>query len=186
MLERECMLTRGIAYRRVAISIQATFHLGQPHQPMELKSRIKATEQIEGEAPLVELCKCGHGQSRHGIGEAACGDCECRAYEPSEAVLVSLERDVTLDNPNLARVHHDMPIRLQEKMPPRTLIMDPVIPGEPPQAATDPYPEFKNTDLRYDKTQYPEGPAPVDRDVSEKKAAELGVKGGMGLRERKK
>ena len=161
MLDRECMLTRGIAYRRVAISFSATFHLGSPHQPLEIKSRTHPTDgAVEGEAPLIP--------------------------EPEDAALVAVERDIALDNPNLARVHHDLPIKIQERMPPRPITMDPVIPGEPPQAVTDPYSEFKNTELRYDKTQYPDAPPPVDRDMSEAKAAALGVKSGMGLRERKK
>jgi hypothetical protein len=150
MIERDCMFSRQIAYRRVAFTIQATFHLGQPHQPYTVRSRVKPDGVVEGEAPL--------------------------APEPEEGALVSLERDVTLDNPNLARVHHDLPVRIQERMPPRALTVDSVLPGEPTQVLTDPFPEVKNTELHYDKTQYPEHPKPVDRDVSQAKAEELGLK----------
>jgi len=160
MLAKDCMLTRGIAYRRAAYTLTATFHLGNPHPAIEFKSRTKANGVIEGEVPLSD--------------------------PPEDAVLVALERDVDNDNPNLARVHHDLPIKLQERMPPPPPQIS-QIPGEPPLTeSVMQFPEIRNTEIRYDKTQYPEAKPPVDRDVSEAAAAKLGVKSGMGLRERKK
>lgn len=195
MLRRECMLTRGIAYRRAAYSFSATFHLGSPHPAMELKSRTKADGAIEGEVPLVERCQCGHLESEHG-NSGACiavlkneeGDivCGCSGYYAGEAVLVALERDVDNDNPNLARVHNDLPIKIQERVPPPPPQVS-QIPGELPLTETTvQFPEIRNTEIRYDKTQYPEAKPPVDRDVSEAAAEKLGVKSGMGLRDRKK
>ncbi len=153
MLERDCMMAPGIAYRRVAMTLSATFQLGQPHQPLTVKSRVRQAEEgavVEGEIPL-------------------------NPPEPDTEVL-ALERDVDLPNPNLARVHHDLPIRLQERKPPVPIMIENPIPGEPPQSLTNPYPEIETRELRYDKTQYPAAEPPVDRDVSEEKAGGLGLK----------
>lgn len=148
MLERDCMFLKTIAYRRVAMTLGATFHFGRPMAEHVVKSRVRAGGVVEGEAPL----------------------------DPpeDEAVLVSLERDVALDNPNLARVHHDLPIRVQERSLPKTPTPS-NLPGEPPMPA-DPFPEIVTKEIHYDKTQYPEGPAPVDRDVSAEKSTAMGLK----------
>lgn len=153
MLTQDCMFTKGIAYRRVAFTLQGTFHFGYPLPPDHVvKSRVKAEGAVEGEVPLNPL------------------------PPDDEGGLVALERDINLDNPNLARVTHDLPIIVQERVPPQSVPTTGGIPGETPSAVTNPYPKIVNHELKYDKTQYPEGPKPVDRDVSEAKAAELGIK----------
>lgn len=149
MLERDCVFLPTIAYRKVAISFQATFHLGYPHPEHTVRSRTKTTDVVEGEAPLKE--------------------------EPEEGVLTSLERDVSLENPNIARVAHDLPIKLQERAPQKALANTSGIPGEPVEMLQS-FPEFVTKELRYDKADYPGITPPMDRDVSERKAKELGVK----------
>lgn len=155
MLERDCAFLPTIAYRKVAYAWQFTFHGGYPHQAHVVKSRTKVAGIVEGEAPLVE--------------------------PDPDAMLVCLEREVALENPNIARVHHDLPIRTQERAPERVLSSQSGIPGEPVETVVD-FPSFVNRELRYDKEQFPAPTPPVDRDVSEVKAKELGVKrGGLGL-----
>jgi hypothetical protein len=164
MLSRDYAFSHTIAYRKVAISFQATFHLGKPHEPHVVRSYTKPGEFIEGEAPLVE--------------------------PDEDAVLVSLERDITLDNPNLARVHHDLPIKMTERRPPQPVPYENALPGEPPPPfMLDPYPQMQTTEIRYDKRDYPPLEPPVDRDVSDTKAEQLGVKKrgtGMGLMKERK
>src|SRR5262249_12014210 len=87
-----------------------------------------------------------------------------------------------IDNPNLARVHHDLPIRLTERKPQEPpVIPEVMVPGEPVPLPS-PFPTFETKELKYDKTQYPEAPPPVDRDVSEAKAKEMGVAQRRGAR----
>lgn len=151
MLQRDCMFLKTIAYRRVAFTLQATFHFGSPFTvPHVVKSRTLAGEVVEGEFPLNP------------------------APEMDDSDVLALERDVKLDNPNQARVEHDLPITVQEKAPPKQMNTS-NLPGEP-AAPLNPYPEIITHELRYDKTQYPAGTSPVDRDVTEKKAADMGIK----------
>ena len=162
MLSREYLLKKGVAYSRVAMSISATFHLGQPHEKLVVRSYTKADGGfMEGEVPLKE--------------------------PGADDVLVSLEREVRVDNPNLARIHGNLPIKQQVQAPPRPMDWGPTLPGEaPPPFMLDPYPQVENREIRYDPTQFPKPPEPVDKDVSEQKAKELGVpfKKAMGLKER--
>lgn len=153
MLEREYYMTRVIAFRRVSATLTATFHLGEPFKtPQEVKSRLAADSDtaLEGEYPLTNA--------------------------DDSAVVVGLERDVKLENPNADRISHDMPIRIQEREMPMPISTNSPIPGEVPAAITSPYPSVKTTEIRYDKSQAPATTPPVDRDVSEKKAAEIGGK----------
>lgn len=150
MMVRDHAFMHTVAYRRVAFTLQATFQLGYPiPADYKLKSRVKAEGVVEGEVPMVD--------------------------PPEDSEVIALERDVDLDNPNVARISHDLPIMVQERLPPSAPAIS-NIPGEnldPP----NPFPRIENIPLKYDKTQYPSGPAPVDRDVSEQKAKELGHKG---------
>lgn len=154
MLMRDCMFGRSIAYKKVAMTLTATFQLGYPHTaPHTVKSRVleQADGVVQGETPLKEV-----------------------ADEDQE--VLSLERDVKLDNPNLARVQHDMPIKIQERTMPQPLnVHTPQLPGEPNPEVLNPFPGVVTHELKYDKTQYPQGDAPVDRDMSDKAAASLGV-----------
>lgn len=152
MLERDYMFTNKVAFKRVAFTLGATFHFSYP-SPADYKlySRTKKEGALEGEVPLANV-------------------------DPDDSEVVALERDVNLDNPNLARVQHDLPIIVQERRPPQSSAQESMIPGEPPAALTNLFPQVVTHELKYDKTQYPKGPEPVDRDVSDVKAAELGVK----------
>jgi len=150
MLQNDYAFSKQIAYPRVAMTLRATFHLGEPHPVREIVSYTRASGSVEGEVPLNP--------------------------EPEEGTLISLERDVKLDNPNLARVHHDIPIKIVDRKEPEVITNPNPLPGELMQT-TNPFPSFETRELRYDKEQYPPmEPAPVDRDVSEQKAGELGVK----------
>lgn len=190
MLERDCMMSEGISYKRVAISYQVTFHLGQPHQPHIVRSYTKAAGVVEGEVPLSERCQCGHAQEDHGESGAcsyvADGGhlCPCRGWI-EDTVLMSLERDIILDNPNLARIHHDLPITVQERGQPKPMAMT-TVPGEPNGFINDPFPSVETRELRYDKNQYDAPPPPVDRDVSEAKAGALGLKPRSPVKDRSK
>lgn len=160
MLAADCMFSPNIGYRRVAFTLEAVFHVGQPIGDIKVRSRVKTTGgALEGEAPLVPQ------------------------PDPEDAAFVALARDVAIDNPNLARVQADLPIRVTEKVS-KPILMEPTLPGEPQQATE--VRSIETRELKYDKTDYPKPPAPVDRDVTEQKAKELGVKrtGGMGLQKR--
>ena len=156
MLERDCMFLKTVAYRRVGITFTAVFDFGNPHPVHEVRSRVKAAGVVEGEAPLTP--------------------------EPEEGELRALERKVELENPNLERVHHDLPIKVQgPPRPAQVIVPDNTIPGEPPAEILQ-VPVVETKELRYDKTQYPEPKAAVDTDVSEREAKRLGrpVKKGFG------
>lgn len=159
MLDLDYAFQGSVAYPRAAFTLSATFHLPFPHPVHELKSRVKKDGVIEGEAPLAPL--------------------------PENAAVVGLEREVTLENPNLDRVHHDLPIVLQRAVPPKPIVADNPLPGEPQMATVLPA-GVENVELRYDKTDYPAPAEPVQRDVSAQKAEEMGVParsgGGLGLR----
>ena len=161
-LASDCMFSRQIAYGRVAFSIEATFHLGQPHQEHVVKSRVRpdADGVLEGEAPL-----------------ALDGE--------EDASLIALRREVEIDNPNLARVHNGLPIKTVQKAEERTVVVESALPGEPAEVIHD-FPAFTVREHLYDKDQYPPQQPAVDSDVSDRKAKQLGVrqgnKGGMGYR----
>lgn len=154
MLERDYAFLPGVAYTRVAFTLHATFHLGYPHPVTELHSRTKAGPDIdnlsviEGEAPLKP--------------------------EPEESAVIGLERDVQLDNPNIDRVQHGLPIIEQVSVPPTPVVPLNPIPGEFME------PQFQEAGVEtivrhYDPKDYPQGTPVVDRDVSADSAAKLGV-----------
>lgn len=149
MLERDCMFQRGVAYRRVAYSFSVTFHLGYPAGDYTVKSHTKASGIVEGEVPLED--------------------------PGADAIIVALERDVTIENPNLARVHHDLPVKIVTRGEPKPIPVD-ALSGDIPQGVLDPFPQMITHELRYDKKDYPPLPAPVDRDVSQEVAKKLGVR----------
>lgn len=182
MLAKDCMFSPQIAYRSVAYSIAITFHLGQPHGQHVVRRYARPGELPE--PPLAEVCECGHNKDAHGeLGCQGPGCAGCDEYRAEDSIVVALERTQELPNPNVARIHNDLPITMQSVQPPRSSAMD-VVPGE--SLPSNPFPEITNHELRYDKTQYPAPPAPVDKDVSEQMAEKLGVKprGRMGLAEK--
>lgn len=160
MLVRDCMFGKQIAYKKISATLTVSCNFGYPHPPKHVVvSRLKPEEVKEGEDSIIagELAKLD------GVPE-------------DEQVVVALERDVKIDNPNLARVQHDMPIVVQERKPPQPVNPGNVLPGETPAAVLNPFPEVETHKLTYDKTQYPVADPPVDRDVSEAAAEKLGVK----------
>ena len=148
VMDADWAFGHSVAYRRAAFTVTITCHLGQPIGEHVVRSRARADGVVEGEAPLAD---------------------------PEDAEVVAVERSMTLDNPNLARIHHDLPVRVQESRPP-VASMEPSLPGEPPQSVTNAFPDVITHELRYDKTDAPPMPPPVDRDVSESAAARMGAK----------
>lgn len=160
MLERDCMMGKQIAYKKVTATLTATFNFGYPHPPgHKIVSRLKPEQVEDGQEPVM-------------MGELA----KLPGVPEDEQAVVALERDVKIDNPNLARVQHDMPIVVQERKPPQPVNPGNILPGEMPAAVLNPFPEVETHKLTYDKTQYPEANPSVDRDVSEAAAEKLGVK----------
>lgn len=134
-LKRDCYFLPNLTYRRVSFSLKATFHLSELLPAHEISVRGPKTGVLEGEPPL-------------------------KLEEGDDSLVIGLERDVEVANPNLARVHNDLPITVQVKKP---------------QGPGEMFPAFEDKKLLYDKGEYPAEKAPVDRDVSEQKAKELGV-----------
>lgn len=151
--EAECLLTMdrdyifkgSHAFRFATITITATFHLGDPYEP---RPGDKISCRIEGEAPLKS--------------------------PPERTVVIALKREVKLENPNIDRINHDMPIVVQRATPPQAMIPENPLPNEPPTAVIG-APGVENLEFRYDKTQFPAPTAPVDSDISQQAAARLGV-----------
>jgi hypothetical protein len=162
MLDRDYAFSGSVAYKRITFAIQATFHLGFPHAPHILQSRAVQTEDgiVEGAPPLNPPAE--------------------------EATVVGLERTVELENPNLDRINHGLPITIQRATPPKAIIPDSQLPGEPPAAVIN-APGVETLEFKYDPEGLPPVKPAVDRDISAEKAAELGVSqttGGLGLRKK--
>lgn len=157
MLKRDCLFNANAAYKRAAFTLHLTVDLGYPH-PADHKviSFVGKGGIIEGEAPLKEI---GEDESVH---------------------FQSTETRIELDNPNLARVQHGLPIKLTEKLP-QVALPQSGIPEEDASAdvgSADPFPKFKVHELQYDASQYPAAKAPADKDVTESKARSLDIKRG--------
>lgn len=198
MLDSDYAFSKTAAYRRVGVTLTATLQLGQPKENHVVRSytRKMADGIIEGEPPLRLQCKCGHLMGLH-PGSGPCGHtdegrhCLCVAYEEDQdSAVVGLEREVNIDNPNLARIHHDLPVRFQERGEMKPMPFGAPLPGEPvPEFMNDPYPQMVTRELYYDKTQMPPMAESVQKDVSTREAQRLGVKQRsteMGLKERAK
>jgi hypothetical protein len=158
MLETDCMFSKQIAYRRVAMELSAKFHFGEPHPTHEVRSKPVTAQPVAGVA----------GEGAAGIEQFPL------SAPPEDSTVMALERDTVLDNPNLARVHNDLPVRMQTKGEQKPMVMQ-TIPGEPPTFQND-FPSIENRELRYDKRDFGDPPAAVNRDNSEKVAAALGLK----------
>lgn len=138
-ISRDCMFLPTLAYGRVAFIWSLTVHTGNPVAPkIEVWSRVRPEGAIEGAPPLAGPVE----------GEDVAG----------------VEREVTIDNPNLERIHAGLPIKVTERR------------GIAPATAGDPFPSMETRSIRYEPGDYPDLPPPVDRDTSEKEAKRLGVK----------
>lgn len=182
-LSKQYAFQRGIAYRRVAFTLSATFHFGSPHLPLVVTSAVKPQGLVEGEAPLIPMrtCVCGWFGMESATVANECPDCG-KQTEPEATETVALERDAVLENPNLERIHHDLPISMDERVTTPVVHM-PALPGEPQVAETR---EIATRKLNYDKTQFAP-PAPrVDRDNSLAKAQDFRSKASGAMKERGK
>lgn len=152
LLDKDYAFLPTLAYARVGVNMTLTLHVGGVVGEHVVRSYTKpdGTGVIEGEPPLAD--------------------------PPDDQAVVALDRRFQMDNPNLERVHADLPITFQQRAPqapPQEYT--PPLPGEPPpDAIIKPY-DVETVVVRYDKTQYPEPSAPVDTDVSAEKGKELGV-----------
>ena len=145
MMGRHYGFQGSVAYKRSDITLRITVHLGEPYTPNGATVECVIT----GEAPLPEP-------------------------RPERTVVVGLERKFVLENPNIDRINHDMPIIVQRAQLPQAIIPENQLPGEPPTAVIG-APVVENLEFRYDATQF-EAPAPaVDQDISQQAAARLGV-----------
>lgn len=132
------------AYRRSVLTLRVLLHVADPYEPNLEKASV-----FVGEAPLFELDSA------------------------RRTSVIGLERTVKLDNPNIDRINHDLPIIVQ-----RATMPEPPpahnLPGEPPTQAIG-APGVQNLEFKYDRTQFPAPEAPVDTDISLTAAAKLGV-----------
>lgn len=103
-----------------------------------------------------------------------------------DGIVVGLEQEVKIENPNLARVHRGIPVTFQQRMPPEPIKYSSLVPGEIPPQVTDPFLKVETKEVRIDPKQYPaEAQAPVV-DVSEREAKVLSIPARPGMRERGK
>lgn len=131
------------AYRKSTFTFRVVVHVADPYEPNEGRSSV-----ITGEAPLVL-----EGAVRTSV--------------------IGLERTVKLENPNIDRINHDLPIIVQRATMPEPPPAN-NLPGEPPTQAIG-APGVQNLEFKYDRTQFPAPEAPVDADISQLAAAKLGV-----------
>lgn len=145
MVPRDYVFGLSAAYRHAGLTISLVVHVADPHEPKQ-GSRSKLT----GQPPLM-LDK----------------------LQVLRTSVVGLQRKVTLDNPNLDRIHHGLPIVVQRATPP---VPPPAstLPGEPPTQVIG-SPGVENKEFRYDATQFATTAQPVDTDISQSAAAKLGV-----------
>lgn len=142
VLDNDCQFNPFITYRRAAFTVTVVLHAINPDTVVP-KPRARAQtfpkadpgKGIEAKLPLDLL-------------------------PDEEGVLIGLERTVTVDNPNLTRVHHGIPIVVAQKAMP---------------APDEIFPKIDKQELRYEPGDFPPLAAPVDTDVSEREAQKLGV-----------
>jgi hypothetical protein len=147
MTQRDFIFGNSSAFRTATITLTAVFHVAGPYDLREGADKIVGV--ITGEAPLPEPL-------------------------PPNASVIAQERVVKLENPNIDRINHGLPIIVQRATPPVPVIPPNQLPGEPPSAMVNP-PGVENLEYRYDASQFPAPEKPVDTDISQKAAARLGV-----------
>jgi|HubBroStandDraft_5_1064220.scaffolds.fasta_scaffold03372_5 hypothetical protein len=153
IIARDYRFLKTVAYKRAAATILLTVDLGYPHPVMEGKSRLAG---LVAEAPITP--------------------------EPEEHEVAATEVSVKLENPNLDRVHHGLPIKVQRALPPEPPKMpDVIVPGETPEPSALNFKGFETQEFKYDPKDMPAVAAPVVTDVSEREAMRMGVKVKRGL-----
>lgn len=177
MLKRDYAFLRTVAYRHVAFTVAVTVQFGQPHPNRTIESRVKPSEDgiVTGAPPMLPRrnCVCGWNGLESATVEGECPECGEKTT-PDETSVVALEADVELDNPNLARVHHGLPVKVQQR---ETVTLKPPsvpLPGEPMPVVEQR--QVVTKELRYDPKDYPAGKPPVYRDRSAEAAERIGVK----------
>ncbi len=144
MVPRDFIFSGSGAYRSTLLNINLVVHLGDPHEPGTGKSM------VTGEAPIPA--------DYPGLARTS---------------VIGLERVVKLENPNIDRISHGLPIIVQRATPPTPMVTS-QLPGEPP-IQTIGAPGVENLEFRYDATQFEKPAPPVDTDISQIAAAKLGV-----------
>lgn len=145
VLEGDCLLSKSISYPRAGATIICRLHLTDP-LPTEHEIRVynRAGSKLEDPPLPVE--------------------------EGKESAVVAFDIEVKADNPNLIRVHADLPIEVQTAIPPR--------PGQL-------LPSIETHQIHYAKEDYPEPAAPVVVDKVADAAAEWQIKMAKAVRQRR-
>ncbi len=172
MLAHDGLLSSSVmGVGRVAYEIRLTMHLANPANPTHqasMKSKratnLEVVENpplaaLEAKMPLPVLClECGFPREAHDAAGAYVDPRNPGMYHqwtPDEAVVHAVERARDIESPNLARIQHQMPIRV----------------------------ETRGIDGRVEQKEviYPkeiaegEGTPPTDTDVSEAAKKEMGI-----------
>lgn len=150
MLSKDCMFLRQAAYRSCAVKLTATFHFGSPSGDYTVELFQRPGGELSGELPL-------------------------KPAEGEKLSLHALEREVSLDNPNLQRVAHGLPITVTERKPPEPIVAAHPIPGEVPEAILNPFPSVTTHEIRYHPENFERPQEPVDTDVTAREAGKLGL-----------
>lgn len=150
LLSTDCMFLRQAAYRRCAMKITATFHFGSPSGDYAVELSPRLGSELSRQLPLTPV-------------------------EGEMTVLRALEREVSLENPNLQRVAHGLPITITERKPPEPVVAAHPIPGEVPEAILNPFPTVVTQEIRYHPENFERPPEPVDTDVTAREATKLGL-----------
>jgi hypothetical protein len=152
MLKRDCMFLRQQAYRRCSFKLTAVFHLGYPVGDYTVELVPPLGSPLGRDIPL-----------------AGSED------ENEETALKALERSYDLDNPNVQRIAHGLPITLLERKAPEPVVAAHPIPGEPPEGVLNPFPAMVEHELRYHPDNFPPPPGPIDFDATDREAEKLKI-----------
>jgi hypothetical protein len=150
MLKRDCMFLRQQTYRRASFKLTAVFHLAEPVGDHTVEVVPPADSPLSREIPLAPA-------------------------EGEQLALEAMERTYALANPNVQRVAHGLPIRMDERKPPEPVVPTVPIPGEPPGGVLNPFPTMVEHELRYHPDDFPKAPGPIDDDVTDREADKLGL-----------
>lgn len=144
MIGRDYIFGLSAAYRRAKVTLRLVVHLGDPREPDEARTSL-----VTGEAPMV------------------------LDPPPERTSVIGLQRVVSLDNPNIDRINHGMPIIVQVATPP---LPPPIskLPGEPPLQVIG-APGVENKEFHYDRALFESPTPPIDSDISKTAAAALGI-----------
>jgi len=148
-MDRDYFFNAGTAYPRVVATIQVRLHYaGQERCAFSVKPSFKIQNPL---AP-------DHETSVYSVGPPLTKRGEGEGIEAFTMVA-------TTENPNLIRVHYNIPINITRKAPAKPNEM---------------FPQFETERLEYDPAEFPEPASPTVTDEAEQFAAIWGVKAATG------